>query len=260
MSEKNMQKYRLSEIFYSIQGEGHYAGNPTLWARVFGCNLTCPGFPCDTEYSWNKDFKNDHNTYTSEEIFLKMKEMITDQFNPEGKLRHPLTGNDIHLAFTGGEPLLKKYQPMIMDVVDMFIADGNDVHFTIETNGTQTLTPEFSRWRIHKNVLFSFSPKLESVAGEKNAVNIDNVSGIDFLSKSQVKFVANVSDSCLSEVLAYTRLLREKGYTSEIWIMPKGETKEDQLKVAPVVEKYQQLGFKIATRNHCYIWSNDKNR
>jgi len=42
--------------------------------------------------------------------------------------------------------------------------------------------------------------------------------------------------------------------------MPLGETREDQLKIAPIVEKYQQMGFKIATRNHTYIWSNEKNR
>ena len=46
----------------------------------------------------------------------------------------------------------------------------------------------------------------------------------------------------------------------EYWIMPLGETREDQLQIAPIVEKYQQFGFNIATRNHTYIWSNEKNR
>ena len=189
-----------------------------------------------------------------------MKQLITDEHNPEGKLSHPLTENHIHLAFTGGEPLLKKYQPMIMEVVDRFLDDDYSVMFTIETNGTQQLTEEFANWVVMREAFFSFSPKLESVAGEKNAVNIENIIRVDKRNFSQIKFVADMSDSCLHEVLLYTKQLRELEYEGDIWVMPKGETKEDQLNVAPVVEKYQQLGFKIATRNHCYIWSNDKNR
>jgi len=36
-----------SEIFKSIQGEGHYTGVPTTWLRFFGCNLECNGFGQD---------------------------------------------------------------------------------------------------------------------------------------------------------------------------------------------------------------------
>ena len=41
MAEK---KYYYSEIFHSIQGEGHYTGVPTAWIRFFLCNLQCSGF------------------------------------------------------------------------------------------------------------------------------------------------------------------------------------------------------------------------
>ena len=40
----NDQKYYYSEIFYSIQGEGHYTGVPSAWIRFFMCNLQCNGF------------------------------------------------------------------------------------------------------------------------------------------------------------------------------------------------------------------------
>jgi hypothetical protein len=42
--------------------------------------------------------------------------------------------------------------------------------------------------------------------------------------------------------------------------MPLGTTRDDQLQIAPIVEKYQAKGYKIATRNHTYIWSDDKGR
>ena len=42
--EKVEKKYYYSEIFHSIQGEGHYTGVPTAWIRFFLCNLQCNGF------------------------------------------------------------------------------------------------------------------------------------------------------------------------------------------------------------------------
>jgi len=258
-------QYRLSELFFSMQGEGHYAGTPSLWVRTFGCNLKCPGFPCDTEYSWNGEYKNSHDTYTSEEVYTKLKSLITDKYNPVGSLVHPLTGNDIHLVFTGGEPLLKKYHKMIQEVVTMFSLDNSYVNFTIETNGTQVLTKEFVNWLDDNpysiRPFFSISPKLESVSGEKNAVNIDNITSILNSFSGQLKFVADASEECETELLYFVEKLKYNSIIDyEYWVMPLGTTREDQLQIAPIVEKYQQLGFKIATRNHTYIWSDEKNR
>jgi organic radical activating enzyme len=40
-------KYKYSEIFTSIQGEGEFTGRPTVWLRWFLCNLQCSGFGQD---------------------------------------------------------------------------------------------------------------------------------------------------------------------------------------------------------------------
>ena len=37
-------KIKVSELFYSIQGEGRYMGVPSVFLRTFGCNFTCSGF------------------------------------------------------------------------------------------------------------------------------------------------------------------------------------------------------------------------
>ena len=39
-----MEKIKVSELFYSIQGEGKYMGVPSIFLRTFGCNFTCGGF------------------------------------------------------------------------------------------------------------------------------------------------------------------------------------------------------------------------
>ncbi len=43
------KEYRINEIFYSLQGEGHWSGTPIVFVRLSGCNL---GWPvCDTDFS-----------------------------------------------------------------------------------------------------------------------------------------------------------------------------------------------------------------
>ena len=82
-----MKKFRVTEVFYSVQGEGQFVGVPSVFLRVFGCNFKCEGFgmpvgepskerlninPNDY-YKFlknNKLFKNDRKFY--EELLKKI--------------------------------------------------------------------------------------------------------------------------------------------------------------------------------------------
>ncbi|MEA2657529.1 MAG: 7-carboxy-7-deazaguanine synthase, partial [Candidatus Binatota bacterium] len=77
---------QISEIFYSIQGEGRLAGVPSVFIRTSGCNLRCVW--CDTPYtSWQPE-----GTLWS--IAKILREVA----------RHA----NRHVVVTGGEPLLAR--------------------------------------------------------------------------------------------------------------------------------------------------------
>ena len=75
---------RISEIFYSLQGEGRLIGLPSVFIRTSGCNLRCVW--CDTPYtSWQPEGRS----YPIEKIIREVE-------------KYPAR----HVVITGGEPLL----------------------------------------------------------------------------------------------------------------------------------------------------------
>ena len=100
---------RISEIFYSVQGEGVLTGVPSVFVRTSGCNLRCSW--CDTPYaSWSPEGPE----MTSEEILAQIAQ-------------HPTR----YVVVTGGEPMIAKG-------IREFIATlrGQGRHVTVETAGT----------------------------------------------------------------------------------------------------------------------------
>ncbi len=100
---------KISEIFYSVQGEGILLGTPSVFVRTSGCNLRCAW--CDTPYtSWA----------------------------PEGEERNPVAILDevrrypaSHVVVTGGEPMIA---PGIVELTGLL--READLHITMETAGT----------------------------------------------------------------------------------------------------------------------------
>ena len=118
-------KLRIAEIFHSIQGEGIWAGIPSTFVRVSGCNLRCVW--CDTPYaSW----KPEGPTVGLDEIVTEVASQNID-----------------HVVVTGGEPML--FDP-IVELSARLRQMGKII--TIETAGT-----------IYRDLecdLMSISPKL----------------------------------------------------------------------------------------------------
>ncbi len=98
--------YKISEIFYSIQGEGLLQGLPTIFVRFSGCNLRCKW--CDTKYAWENGKEMDEK-----EIFKKI-----EKFNCK------------RICFTGGEPYLQEIEYIFERL------KKKSYWVSIETNGT----------------------------------------------------------------------------------------------------------------------------
>ncbi len=99
---------KVSELFYSIQGESSFAGLPCCFIRLSGCNLRCNY--CDSDYTWSE---------TGNE--MKASD-LTEWLN---LYPHAI------VEFTGGEPLLQKG---VYQVFDTLLANGRTV--LLETNGS----------------------------------------------------------------------------------------------------------------------------
>lgn len=101
-------KGKISEIFYSVQGEGVYLGEKQLFVRFFGCNLECKF--CDTKLNFFKE-------YEPQELF--------EELNGHDE--------DFHsISFTGGEPLLQK--DFLKELLQLTSRTGYKIF--LETNGT----------------------------------------------------------------------------------------------------------------------------
>ncbi len=275
--DKAEKKYYYSEIFHSIQGEGHYTGVPTAWIRFFLCNLQCSGFGqidptnpetydlpfldydvsqvkivedlpvwekgCDSSYTWAKKYKHLMGQETPTVLANKIVDILKTDSNPEGKFLHPVSKQKQHLCFTGGEPLMVTGQAASVGIYKELEKQGNlPSSMTFETNGTQKLKPEFKEWvkNINEEVFFSCSPKLFTVSGEqtKKAIIPEVVAEYREVSDAgQLKFVVGSEQRQWDEMEGAIEKYRALGVDWPIWVMPVGAREEEQTATAGDVAK-----------------------
>ena len=107
-------KYKVAEIFSSINGEGPLAGELAVFIRLAGCNLRCRY--CDT--SWANEEDVSYEEMTDQQIHSYIK---------DAGLKN--------VTLTGGEPLV---QQGILELVQLLCSDSELV-VEIETNGSVDL-------------------------------------------------------------------------------------------------------------------------
>lgn len=294
-------RIRYSEIFYSFQGEAELAGTPAVWLRFFGCNLNCEGFGqknptdpstyvlpykdfnvdsvksveelpvwsygCDSSYSWSQKYKHLAYDASASEIADRLVDANKSEHNPEGLFRHPITGQDVMLCFTGGEPMLQQ-KAMIQILFQLALRGNMPRIITVETNATKTLSDELRKFiaedfRIMGGLRWhwSMSPKLFNVSGEKNAVVPENIYQYALTNSTSIlKFVCNGTEACWKELDSEVKRIKFlcNQFTPHIWVMPVGATKDAQedTSIGNLCIEAMNRGYNVATRNHCYVFGN----
>ena len=220
-------------------------------------------YGCDSSYTWSTKYKHLATDTDIEGACDKLESLL-----PEGKFTHPISKQENMLAFTGGEPMLQQRQ--MKAIVNEFLIRGNVPKIiTVETNGTKKLNKDLQdfiniyladmgiRWH------WAISPKTWHTAGEKQAFDVDNFMSYIEGTKSTgiIKIVCNGSkdswreiDFYADQITRYAKLAEMK--KPDIWIMPAGATKEEQENVAAICNVAMEKGYKVATRNHCYVYGN----
>lgn len=230
-------RIRISEIFYSLQGEGSLTGVPSVFVRTSGCNLRCTW--CDTPYaSWRPEGE------------LLPIATIVDEIQ-----RHPTR----HVVLTGGEPMIA---PGIHDLAAALRALGH--HITIETAGT--IPPDGIACD-----LASVSPKLaNSTPGEdrisaawvarhdRDRLQPDVLAAWFSLPDYQVKFVVSQPED-LKEIDATLAMVPVEIPAHRIQIMPEGTSVEALRRHRDAwVEICKTRGFRLIHRLHVELFGNTR--
>ena len=157
-------KARISEIFYSIQGEGIFCGVRQLFIRFSGCNLSCTY--CDTAYSERCiDYANRRDV--DNPVSLEYVQRVVD------------SSENIHsVSFTGGEPLL---------YADFIAGLKKTRTFYLESNMT---LPEEARKLKHLDIIAGDLKMREAVKGDYEEIYEKTVESFRVLrdSKDRVTF------------------------------------------------------------------------
>jgi len=223
---------KISEIFYSLQGEGQLAGIPSVFIRVAGCPLRCRW--CDTKYAWDESAGDD---YTTEEIIRTISQW---------RCRH--------IVITGGEPIIS---PDVVEIVKSIKAVGK--HITIETAGIEFVAG------LECN-LMSISPKMSnsvprqrslSAQHEKRRFNLSALQKLIDNYEYQMKFVVDSArdldeiDKCLEKLTSVSH--------GKVFLMAQAVTRDEYIsKSRMLAEICKRTGFAFSPRLQILLWNNQR--
>lgn len=213
----------ISELFYSIQGEGASAGTPAVFLRLAGCNMNCQGFSsgCDSKDLWQKSVPISF-------------EKIIEHFKQEGWIEK--LACSAHLVITGGEPLLQ--QAALIKFIAMLDQECSISPFLeIETNSTIVMDDALLA-RINQ---INASPKLAN-SGELVIKRFNRAALTKLAASPKTKFKFVIQHPNDIDEIYNQYLLRFDIKKQDVWLMPEGGTTSEltkhQLMVLELCKKH----------------------
>ena len=226
---------KISELFFSIQGEGELTGVPSVFVRTSGCNLRCRW--CDTKYaSWKPEGEN----VTINDLLDKV-------------CSYPAR----HVVISGGEPMIAKG---IEDFARLLKESGK--HITIETAGT--IAPNGIQCD-----LASLSPKLSDSTPKEGDINkewIDRheskrldygilsewVNSYNF----QLKFVVSKEEE-IKEIQNVISRIEGKILPEKVLLMPEGIDPDTlRSRYDLLIGLCKENGYRLCNRLHIDLFGN----
>ncbi|MBN2210261.1 MAG: 7-carboxy-7-deazaguanine synthase QueE [Sedimentisphaerales bacterium] len=220
---------RVVEQFISLQGEGRWAGAPSVFIRLAGCPLHCRW--CDTPYALAPDAGEER---AIEDIVRSVQECMCR-----------------HVVVTGGEPLVAKGLEELLSALHQA-----GKYITLETSATE--------YREITCDLVSISPKLSNstplTRGEEHEARRLNPGAISrFITRHQVqlKFVVD-SEKDLAEIDELLTQLPPL-LPEVIMLMPQAADRAAYLEKAPRVAQWcLERGWSFSPRLHLLLWNGQK--
>lgn len=220
----------ISELFYSIQGEGSLVGVPSVFIRTSGCNLRCQW--CDTPYtSWQA--KGEHRSVV---------DLVRDVESHSAAR---------HVVITGGEPMLASDLPELTAELK-----SRNYHLTIETAGTVTADISVD--------LYSISPKLSNSTPsdqrwrhqhESTRLSVPVLSTLMAAADYQLKFVIS-SGSDLDEMQSLLKQLPDI-QPWKVLLMPESRSVDElNERQAWLSELCKDFGYRYCDRFHLRLYGN----
>ena len=207
---------KVSEIFYSIEGEGMEIGRPEIFIRLSMCNLRCKW--CDTKYTWENGKE------------MSIKEIL------KGVGKYPCKS----VSITGGEPLLQKKELLVL----IKQLKALDYWIQINTNGTI-----FDEEIFDLVNLITMDCKCPS-SGMKSDLEVLRKTKNFFSPKLQVKFVISNEEDY---VYAKNIVLSSLGGKTKIIFQPEWTSRKFSKKLVQFV-KIDGLDVRVILQQQKTIW------
>ena len=223
---------RLTEIFYSLQGEALTSGLPTIFVRLTGCPLRC--VYCDTEYAFSGGERQSLETIMATIASFPCK----------------------RICLTGGEPLA---QPNAIELMKRLLNDGYEI--SLETAGALTV----------ENVPTAVSKVMDLKTPSSGEVDKNLWSNLDHLTQhDQLKFVImNHADYEWAKAMLIEHKLNE--LVGTVWFSPMfnvaDDVSEDLSPEVPVLARElaewmlaDALPVRFQLQLHKIIWADAKGK